>query len=300
MRVATPGLADAQPAIDFVYRWCHPDRASGDGDIRRRRDNGELRFSLRSLRMHVPWLRQIHIVFAGSPPELEDRTGITLIDERLLFVRANERHGVKIDSGNSEPVKLCFPLIDNLAPYFVSMDDDFFITRDLRVEWFLDAGGRPRYPREIRHSHRPLIFRTTDYAQYVDGMSGDDHWHFLRSGNARHDIYETLIPALCERGLATWTREWATVRLARTYGTPTALAITLGWKKDLRGLSLFVRRRRGRYPLFRVERLLRHVYEHRPYTICVNDDWDRDDPVRYNAEMAVLHECLGRLFPKAG
>ncbi len=50
----------------------------------------------------------------------------------------------------------------------------------------------------------------------------------------------------------------------------------------------------------REPRLLRHVYEHRPYTICVNDDWDRDDPVRYNAEMAVLHECLGRLFPKAG
>jgi hypothetical protein len=152
MSEATPGPAEARPAIDFVYRWCHPDRTSNDGEIRRSRDNGELRFSLRSLRMHVPWLRQIHIVFTGSPPKLEDETGITLIDERLLFDRAKDRHGVDIDSGNSEPVKLCFPLIENLAPYFVSMDDDYFVTQDLSVEWFLDAAGRPRYPKEVRYS----------------------------------------------------------------------------------------------------------------------------------------------------
>ena len=145
-----------QEDIDAVYTWvseagfrfraerrrhkadCFPD-SGNDGCSRKRfRDNGELRFSLRSLAEFAPWVRTIHIVTNGQlPPWLDtcDRR-IALVNHREIF-----RTPESLPVFNSNAIELQLHRIPNLSRRFLYLNDDVFLCRPVDRGEFLAGGG---------------------------------------------------------------------------------------------------------------------------------------------------------------
>lgn len=110
------------------------------GDIRfRNRD--ELRYSLRSLAMHAPWVRRIHVVTDRQRPEW------LVEDERLRVVDHSE---IFPDPGvlpvfNSQAIESVLHRIPGLAEHFLVMNDDGFILREQQPVQYFSAAGRPKF-----------------------------------------------------------------------------------------------------------------------------------------------------------
>ncbi len=152
-----PDSDPTQEPIDAVYTWVNGDdpevraalesRRQGPVDVhssgvRRFRDNGELRYSLRSLEQHAPWVRNVVIVHSGAPPAWLDTTrpGLRTVRHEEIF----PDHAA-LPTFNSWAIELTLHLIPGLSRRFLYLNDDFFLVRDTPPAWFLPADGPPRF-----------------------------------------------------------------------------------------------------------------------------------------------------------
>ena len=132
---------------DVVYRWYNPQVAKQENVANRQRyrDNGELRYSLRSFAT-VEGIRYFHIVSKG-PPALWLNVSHARIfywnETRLLEeIRLDLRITQPLNVANSEPAKLAIADVDHArdrlpaVAKFAQRADD--LKRAIRVE----AGGR--------------------------------------------------------------------------------------------------------------------------------------------------------------
>lgn len=144
--------------VDAVYMWvdgsdpqwrARKAQASGavpeasdlaGGDIRfLNRD--ELRYSLRSLAMHAPWIRRIHLVTDRQRPEwLVEDERLRVVDHREIFPDP----GV-LPVFNSQAIEACLHRIPDLAEHFLVLNDDGFFLREQRPEQYFSPAGRPRF-----------------------------------------------------------------------------------------------------------------------------------------------------------
>lgn len=292
-------------AVDVVYRWCAPERPSGDGQTNRSRDNRELTYSLSSVAAFMPWVRKVFIVFAGRPPDLDAeppfrfeglRARITFVDERDLFAKAQQRYGIEVVSNNSEPVKLCLPFLEELAPRFVLMDDDFILMQPLGIALFADASGLPLYPPHILHPHRPLLFVTADVASWAARLSDNEKRTYLCADKERRDPLPAMVTALCATGRARFSRHWLTLSTVAPLEALFEVGPHRAWSRDWSGLTFFVMPKgKGQEKTAFVRRMLARAARRRPYSLCVNDDWD-DEPAHYQAQMAVYRGFMNSTF----
>ncbi|MEO3743298.1 stealth conserved region 3 domain-containing protein [Plantactinospora sp. B5E13] len=142
--------------IDVVYTWVdgndpnwlakknqllaslgRPPTEAASGQARFR-DREELRYSLRSIEMYAPWVRNIYLVTADQTPAWLD-TGhprIHIVDHRDLF----GARGL-LPTFNSHAIESQLHHIDGLAEHFLYFNDDFFLGRPVDPTLFFHANG---------------------------------------------------------------------------------------------------------------------------------------------------------------
>ena len=138
-------------AIDVVYTWvdgADPAFAAdvcrhSDGTVRtssRFRNNGELRFSLRTLLRHAPWVGRIHILTNGQKPRWLDcsHPRIHLVTHAEVFPQPQW-----LPTFNSNAIEMCLHRIPGLSRRFLYWNDDLFLCRDIAPsDFFFENGGQ--------------------------------------------------------------------------------------------------------------------------------------------------------------
>jgi hypothetical protein len=152
-----PDTNSTQESIDAVYTWVNgddPELRAGlqrwregpvdvhSSGVRRFRDNGELRYSLRSLERHAPWVRNVFIVHVGAPPAWLDTTcpGLRTVRHEEIFPDPTV-----LPTFNSWAIELGLHRIPGISRRFLYLNDDFFLLRDTPPAWFLPPDGPPRF-----------------------------------------------------------------------------------------------------------------------------------------------------------
>ena len=101
-------------------------------DAQRHRDNDELRFAVRSVLQHAPWMRKLFLI-TSSPPDWLDlnSTRLEVVSESELL---GYLHGVP--TANSLAIEAAVHTITSLHECYIYMNDDYFITKDVLLEDF--------------------------------------------------------------------------------------------------------------------------------------------------------------------
>ncbi len=117
-------------------RWIaeHPNELAKYGDnAGRYRDNGELRYNLRSVEKFFPSVNHIYIVTDGQVPSwLRSSDQVTTVDYRDL---AGSNGESVFDSGNIESLIHHIP---GLAERFIYLNDDVFFGAPVDTEWWFE------------------------------------------------------------------------------------------------------------------------------------------------------------------
>lgn len=153
--MAGPFVDEVSFPIDVVYTWvddsdpewqaAHERAVAVSGDTQQRREasgaarfrnRDELRYSLRSLHAHAPWVRRIHVVTAGQRPEwLLDHPDVVVVDHRDILPED------ALPTFNSHAIETALHRIPGLADHYVYLNDDMLLARPLRPETFFTPAG---------------------------------------------------------------------------------------------------------------------------------------------------------------
>jgi len=189
--------AHASEPIDVVYLWvdgaapgfaeslAHAREKRGargvDAAACRYRNNGELRFSLRSLMMHAPWVGRVHIVTNGQAPDWlnTNHPRLSLVTHAQIFPDPSV-----LPCFNSVAIEWNLHRIPHLSTRFLYLNDDFFLGRPVVPEMFIRARGgqrvffeyNPVYPASRASSaHDRSCALTVDLVRRRSGPRPDTH-----------------------------------------------------------------------------------------------------------------------------
>ena len=112
---------------------------------RRFSDNDEIRYCLRSIRNHAPWVRTIWLltdnqVPASIDPDLARREGIQIVDHREIF-RGYER---MLPTFNSLALETFLWRIRGLSDHFLYLNDDMMFVGPVERSTFFSEEGKLR------------------------------------------------------------------------------------------------------------------------------------------------------------
>ncbi len=143
--------------IDFIVTWVNMDdpewkkefnQYSGKKDIEKNgvvdarfRDYGFLKYWFRGVEKFAPWVRKIHFISSGNPPEWLDAD-----NPKLNIVRHKDIIPAEfLPTFNSVVIERYMHLIQGLSEHFVYFNDDFYIIRPVKQDRFFKNG----LPRDI-------------------------------------------------------------------------------------------------------------------------------------------------------
>jgi hypothetical protein len=283
--------------IDAVYTWVDGRDADFQADFRRYagtsaavgvnrfRDNGELRYSLRSLWRHAPWVRRVHILTNGKTPRWLERS-----QPRIHLVAHAEVFPDRrcLPTFNSHAIEMCLHRIPGLSRRFLYFNDDFFLSRDVQPEDFLTPEGgiavfADDFPLHLDMLDGPARERACAYTQaLLNERRGAPSAPRLLPSHAPQ-MYDREILGRLERAFADEFGETAAHRF-RT-GNDVALNVLFGYAllecPEERGAHrlrvLPDRSREYRFSMIekRYLRTLHHyarILWERPQFLCINDD----------------------------
>ncbi|PMR60757.1 transferase [Verrucosispora sp. ts21] len=140
------------------------------------RDREELRYSLRSIDMYAPWVRNIYLVTAGqSPAWLDtDHPRVTVVDHRDLFGSRGA-----LPTFNSHAIESQLHHIDGLAEHFLYFNDDFFLGRPVGPTLFFRSNGLSQF--FLSPTSIPML-----------EVSADDDFNFSAAKNNRRLIRQAF------------------------------------------------------------------------------------------------------------
>jgi hypothetical protein len=178
---------DANPNFRTEMRTCLAGSLPPRNSLRSGlfRDNGELRFSLRSLEKFAPWIRKVFIVTNGEPPTwlnaADDR--VSVITHDLIFTEKSD-----LPTFNSSAIEANLHRIPGLSRRFLYFNDDVFLGRPVFVEDFVTpSGGQYLYVDHALHSGW-----IPD--EFVVDVSAQSYTRSLVEGMCDHSI-SRLLPA---------------------------------------------------------------------------------------------------------
>lgn len=258
---------------DIIYRYCEPSILSGDGKEIRSRNNNELIFSLISLKLLDQLPSDIFIIHKGSPPNIDFDSispkiysKITFIEESKLFNSFYNEYGIMAKSRNSEPCKMGFQYLSKLkwgfqkSPYFLSVDDDYIIRQNVIVsDVFFGEKGLPAYPKKIKGCHCPLMFKYSDYTEFIHNLSNNKKLKYIQSDRKRIDLFQEYIPTMLKN----------------------RRGIVKPFNKSFIG-----HRYSGIFQFLILYLYFAWVNLTKKQFVCINDNWDTND-FWYNKEMDV-------------
>lgn len=142
--------------IDLVYLWCdgsdenwlkekqYYQAQSGQLNINATDDSrfvqhDELKFSLRSVELYMPWINHIFIVTNGQIPQWLDTNNpkISIVTHKEIMPAD------ALPTFNSNAIEACIPNIPNLSEHFLYANDDVFISGSVEEDFFFASDGRP-------------------------------------------------------------------------------------------------------------------------------------------------------------
>ncbi len=221
-------MASAEP-IDVVYMWVD-DTFPGyretlnryaeikqDTSPSRTRDNLDtLKYSLRSLRMYAPWLRNVHIVSCRpqKPRWLKDSApGLSVIhhDE---FMDASI-----LPTFNSFAIQSFLHLIPGLSRRFLQFDDDVLLSAPVTIQDFADASGRLRVFRRFGHTPSEGRRDLDRISRWNASLAHSNHLLNAAFGMRARPTF-THVPLLIDRDwwaemIACWPEDFARTRQSR-------------------------------------------------------------------------------------
>ncbi|MFJ7205080.1 stealth family protein [Streptomyces sp. NPDC098789] len=102
----------------------------------------ELRYSLRSLHLHAPWIRHVYLVTDRQTPAwlAQSHPGLTLVDHRDVF-----SDPTALPTFNSHAIESRLHHIDGLSEHFLYFNDDFFLGSPLTPGDFFLANGLGKF-----------------------------------------------------------------------------------------------------------------------------------------------------------
>ncbi len=154
--------------IDVVYTWVDgtdPDwlrrRAAVTGvpyhseaaSAARFLSRDELRYSLRSLHLYAPWVRNVYLVTDDQVPPWLERSapGLRVVDHREIFADPSV-----LPTYNSHAIESQLHHIDGLSEHFLYFNDDVFLgTEVLPSDFFLANGISRFFPSPALVPHGP-------------------------------------------------------------------------------------------------------------------------------------------------
>lgn len=152
---------DFSDTIDAVYTWVDADdpqwaanyrlaleesgRSNEDSalSLARFTSRDELRYSLRSLEMNLPWINNVYLVTAGQRPSWlnEDHPNLIIVDHHDLFSEPESA----LPTFNSHAIESQLAHINGLSEHFIYVNDDVFFARYLQQNTFYGPGGQAKY-----------------------------------------------------------------------------------------------------------------------------------------------------------
>ncbi|MGW2331115.1 stealth family protein [Streptomyces sp. NPDC001700] len=149
--------------IDVVYTWvdgADPELAArreahrGEGSeaprihpretgVSRYTSHDELKYSLRSLEMYAPFIRNIHIVTDGQTPAWlnTDASGIQIVDHKDIFAEPDV-----LPVFNSHAIETQLHHIPGLSEHYLYLNDDVFLGRPVGAGHFFHGNGIAKLP----------------------------------------------------------------------------------------------------------------------------------------------------------
>lgn len=137
--------------IDIVYLWVDGSdkkwalqknkwykkiyHTENENDKEQYRDNGELKYSLRSVAECAPWVNHIYIItgFNQVPKWLNTKNPkISIIPHELIIPKT------ALPTFNSVSIEMCIPNIPNLSDKFILMNDDTFFNKKTSFKFFFN------------------------------------------------------------------------------------------------------------------------------------------------------------------
>jgi hypothetical protein len=103
------------------------------------RDNEELRYSMRSLALHAPWIRSVILVTDGQTPAWlkRDHPSIRIVDH-TEFIPSRF-----LPTFNSHVIEAYLHAVPGLAEHYIYLNDDVFLARPCRQTDFFTPNGLP-------------------------------------------------------------------------------------------------------------------------------------------------------------
>lgn len=152
-----PLASDVSFDIDMVFSWVdgssdefQRERAKrmqayvvgeGDDSEARFRQIDELKYALRSVHMHAPWVRRIFIATDSPAPEwLADHPKVTIVRAEEMFADPSV-----LPTHNSHAVEAQLHHIEGLSEHFLYSNDDMFFGRPLKPDVFFSPGGITKF-----------------------------------------------------------------------------------------------------------------------------------------------------------
>lgn len=152
-----PLASDVGFDIDMVFSWVdgssdefQRERAKrmqtyvvgrGDDSEARFRQIDELRYALRSVHMHAPWVRRIFIATdSPAPAWLADHPKVTIVPAEAMFADPSV-----LPTHNSHAVECQLHHIEGLSEHFLYSNDDMFFGRPLKPDVFFSPGGITKF-----------------------------------------------------------------------------------------------------------------------------------------------------------
>lgn len=153
-----PAEPDSDEPIDAVYTWVDGDDPAYRAALQAYLDAGaqghpapdlapvrfqqheELRYSLRSLAAHAPWIRRVYLVTNGQRPRWLNPAcdRLTLVTHREIF--PDPAH---LPTFNSFAIQLHMHRIPGLSRRFLYLNDDFLLGRPVgRADFSTPQGGQ--------------------------------------------------------------------------------------------------------------------------------------------------------------
>lgn len=175
-------LEDVTFPIDVVYTWvdgADPEwlarkaEASGKGpapvlhaeatDPARFRSRDELRYSLRSLDDHAPWVRNIFLVTDRQVPSWLNTANprITVVDHRDIFPDDG-----RLPVFNSNAIISRIHHIEGLSEHFLFFNDDVMLTRPVLPQQFFTGSGIALLSQS--NNRRPFIAPSVEHEPHLN------------------------------------------------------------------------------------------------------------------------------------
>jgi hypothetical protein len=151
------------------------------------RDNGELRYALRSLEQYAPWINRVHIITDDQIPPWINTSRVNIVYHRDIFPT-----DALLPVFNTRPIAFCAHRIPGLAEHFLMFEDDFMLGRSVTKQDFFTKDGRPIIWMAKRSNKRIELMLSKKHNTSHDAVIANSHRvirnHFGSSypGTTRH------------------------------------------------------------------------------------------------------------------